>query len=162
MSNHKILLKSRLILEHNGMVLLMKQTTNNGGKYTLVGGTVEDSEYAAIALVREVKEETGIDINAKSLQLVHTLHKKKGENSRIVLYFKVTEWKGNPVTLEKSKFKKVGWFSLDALPKTMSPTVKHVFAMYKKGVPYSEYKAHAQNQKVLQMKKVLTDVTKTK
>jgi len=139
MSIHKILLKSRLILEHDGMVLLMKQTSRNGGKYTLIGGTVEDYEYASKALVREVKEESGIDIDVASLELVHTLHKKKGERTRIVLYFKTTSWKGTPTSLERDKFKKVAWYPLHDLPSSMSLTVKHVFKQYKKGITYSEY-----------------------
>lgn len=135
----KILLKARLILVDEGRVLLMKQTNQNGGKYTLVGGTVEDDEFAVTALIREVKEEAGIEISARSLKLVHTLHKKKGENTRIVLYFKATEWEGNPVTLEREKFKKVQWFPLNKLPDKMSPTVEHVFYMFNRGIFYSEY-----------------------
>ncbi len=149
MSIHKILLKSRLILEHNGKVLLMQQTSQNGGKYTLVGGTVEDNEFAVKALIREVKEEAGIDIKEESLTLVHTLHKKKGENTRIVLYFKATIWEGRPVTLEREKFKKVAWFALDNLPKSMSPTVKHVFEMYSKGTNYSEFSKNHKDTKIM-------------
>ncbi len=136
----KVLLKVRLILEYNGMVLLMKQTTDNGGKYTLVGGTVEDDEYAKTSLIRESKEEADIVLEPNKLKLVHTLHKKKGENTRVVLYFKSKNWEGEPYALERKKFKKVEWFPLDKLPVNMSPTVKHVFKKYKEGKVYSEYK----------------------
>lgn len=139
MSDHKILLKSRLILERDGNVLLMKQTDQNGGKHTLVGGTVEDYEFARKALIREVKEEAGITVFKEDLDLVHTLHKKKGKNTRIVLYFKASKWLGTPISLETKKFKNVAWFPLDNLPPRMSPTVKHVFKYYKKGIPYSQY-----------------------
>lgn len=135
----KILLKARLILNHKGKVLLMKQKNSNGGKYTLVGGTVEDYEYAKLSLIRESKEETGISLLEKDLHLVHTLHKKKGAISRIVLYFEAEAWKGKPTAQETWKFKKVEWFELDSLPVEISPTVKHVFSKYKKGINYSEY-----------------------
>ena len=135
-----VLLKVRLILEYNGMVLLMKQTTENGGKYTLVGGTVEDHEFAKASLIRESKEEADIKLKPENLKLVHVLHKKKGQKSRVVMYFKSNNWKGEPNALEYKKFKKVAWFPLDKLPVNMSPTVKHVFKRYKEGATYSKFK----------------------
>ena len=137
--SQRILLKVRLILEYQGMVLLLKQTSSNGGKYTLVGGTIENDEFAKSSLIRESMEEAGIKLKAENLKLVHMLHKKKGANSRVVLYFKSRDWKGQPSALEKHKFKKVGWFPLDELPENMSPTVRHVFERYKAGEMYSEY-----------------------
>lgn len=134
----KILLKARLILEYNGMVLLMKQTNANGGKYTLVGGTIENHEFAKSSLIRESKEEANISLKPENLKLVHILHKKIGSKTRIVLYFKCKNWKGEPSALETEKFKKVEWFSLKDLPDTMSPTVRHVFKRYKQGEMYSE------------------------
>ncbi len=136
---NKILLKARLILIHKGKVLLMKQKNSNGGNYTLVGGTVEDYEFAKLSLVRESKEETGIKLFEKDLKLVHTLHKKKGAFTRIVLYFETDAWKGKPIAQETWKFKRVAWFDLERLPVELSPTVKHVLSLYKKGIKYSEY-----------------------
>jgi len=137
----RILLKARLILEYNGMVLLMKQTTENGGKYTLVGGTIENDEFAKSSLIRESKEEADITLKPENLKLVHMLHKKKGPNTRVVLYFKSKNWKGEPNALERKKFKKVEWFPLNKLPESMSPTVRHVFKRYKQGDAYSELKS---------------------
>ena len=138
MAKKKILLKARLIVEDQGQILLLKQTTQNGGNYTLVGGTVEDYEFARKALIRESYEESGIVINAKDLQLVHTLHKKKNEITRIVLYFKALDWKGDIRTGEPKKFKKVAWFPIHDLPKSMSSTVRHALKHYRRGSRYSE------------------------
>lgn len=138
---HKILLKARLILLKGDKVLLMKQKSSNGGKFTLVGGTVEDFEFAKISLIRESKEEANILLSEKDLNLVHTLHKKKGEVTRIVLYFQADKWEGEPKAMEQKKFKKVDWFSLKDLPSPISPTVKHVLNKYNKGLKYSEYSA---------------------
>ncbi len=138
MTRTKILLKARLIVEEHGKILLLKQTTQNGGKYTLVGGTVEDYEFAKSALIRESREESGIIVKAKDLHLVHTLHKKKNHITRIVLYFKATEWTGSIQSLEPKKFKKVAWFPIDDLPKGMSETVRHALKHYRRGNRYSE------------------------
>lgn len=138
MTKTKILLKARLIVEDHGQILLLKQTTANGGKFTLVGGTVEDYEFARKALIRESYEESGIVINTNDLQLVHTLHKKKDEITRIVLYFKAIHWSGDIRTGEPRKFKKVAWFPIDNLPKGMSATVRHALKHYRRGSRYSE------------------------
>jgi len=138
MAKKKILLKARLIVENHGQILLLKQTTQNGGKYTLVGGTVEDYEFARKALIRESLEESGIVVKANDLQLVHTLHKKKDDITRIVLYFKANHWTGEIRTGEPKKFKKVAWFPIDDLPKSMSATVRHALKHYSRGSRYSE------------------------
>ena len=138
MTRTKILLKARLIVEDHGQILLLKQTSKNGGKYTLVGGTVEDYEFARKALIRESFEESGIILKAKDLQLVHTLHKKKDEITRIVLYFKAIDWTGEIKSQEPKKFKEVAWFPIDELPRGMSSTVRHALKHYRRGSRYSE------------------------
>lgn len=133
-------LKARLILEReDGMILLLKQTTENGGKYTLVGGFVEKREFAKAGLIRESLEETGIDLREKNLELIHCLHKKRSKDSRIILYFKASKWKGEAISREPHKFKKVAWFPINDLPKNISSTVRHVLSKYSKGIRYSEY-----------------------
>lgn len=138
MAKHKILLKARLIVEDQGNILLLKQTKGQGGKYTLVGGTVEDFEFAKKALIRESFEESGIIIDREDLHLVHTLHKKKDEATRIVLYFRAGRWKGELRSGEPNKFKSVAWHPIDNLPGQMSDTVRHVLKHYRRGSRYSE------------------------
>jgi ADP-ribose pyrophosphatase YjhB (NUDIX family) len=139
MSN--INLKVRLILYNKGSILLLRQKKNLGGNYTLVGGTIETTEYALQALIRETKEEAGIDLKEKDLQLAHVLHKRtNGNGHRITLYFKASKWEGKLTTGEPNKFKGVAWFSLDNLPPNLSETVRHVLKEYREGRTYSEFR----------------------
>ncbi len=138
MATTKILLKSRLILEEHGRLLLLKQRKANGGNYTLVGGTVENYEMARQSLIRESEEEAGIILEERNLELVHTLHKKKNKLTRIVLYFRPTAWDGVVQARETKKFKEVDWFPVDQLPGNMTETVRHVLEQYRKGRRYSE------------------------
>ncbi len=126
------------MLIDDNKILLMKQTSENGGNFTLPGGTVEDNEFAKFSLIREVLEETGILVDINDLKLVHTLHKKKNTNTRIVLYFKTNKWIGEPTSRELEKFNKVKWCDLDNLPKSMSVTVEHVLRRFNQGELYSE------------------------
>lgn len=130
--------KTRLLLVVEDQILLMVQTDDNGGKYTLPGGTIKKKEFAKKALIRECKEELGIKIKSKNLQVIHILHKKKLEEDRVSIYFLAEEWKKTIECKEPDKFSKVEWFSLFDLPTQLSPTVKHVLKQIKKGKLYSE------------------------
>ncbi len=118
---------------------MLKQTSKNGGKCTLIGGALNNRELPKKALIRESKEEAGIKLFSDDLQLVHTLFKQKADDLRIVMYFKATKWEGRIQSREPKKFKKVSWLPLAKLPKNTSPTVRHVLKQYQMGVPYSEF-----------------------
>ena len=139
MANSKISLKARLILYHKGQILLLKQTKPNGGNYTLVGGNIDDREFARQALIRESYEEAGITLKEKDLQLVHILHKAINDEHRLVLYFKAYRWEGMLKAKETHKFKEAEWFYLDKLPRNLTETVSLVLEKYRKGFFYSEY-----------------------
>lgn len=135
-------LKVRLILYNKGSILLLRQKKTLGGNYTLVGGTIEDTEYAVQSLIREANEEAGIILNSKDLQLAHVLHKRtKSNGHRMTLYFKASQWEGTLKTGEPYKFKGVAWYSLDQLPTNLSETVAHVLKEYREGRMYSEFKS---------------------
>lgn len=134
-------LKVRLILYNKGNILLLRQKKNLGGNYTLVGGTIEYTEYALQALIREAEEEAGILLKEEDLHLVHVLHKRtKNSGHRVTLYFKATTWEGKLRTGEPNKFKGVSWFSLENLPVNLSETVRHVLKEYREGRMYSEFR----------------------
>lgn len=131
----------RLILEEDGKTLFLRQTKKNGGKYSLIGGNVEDHEFAREALAREAAEETGIHVDPKHLELVHVLHRHKLKKNEIylVLYFRTTRFKGQPESLEPKKFKDVDWLPINRLPENISAANLHVLkAIHKKEI-YSEF-----------------------
>lgn len=131
----------RLILEDNGRMLFLRQTEQNGGRFSLVGGNVEEQEFAREALAREATEEAGIHVEPEDLTLIHVLHRhklKKGE-TLLVLYFRASRFHGEPEPLEPKKFKDVGWFPINNLPAEVSKPTLHVLACIRRGVIYSEF-----------------------
>jgi len=131
------IIKVRLLLMSGDKVLLMEQTNENGGKYTLPGGTVNSKEFAKKALIRECKEELGIKLHKDDLDIIHILHKKKAEEDRVSIYFVATNWKKKVKCLEEEKFRTVAWVPMYALPVETSPTVRHVLNQVKMGELYS-------------------------
>ncbi len=135
----------RLILEEKGKLLFLRQTKRNGGRYTLIGGNVEEHEFAREALAREAKEEAAIHVTPEDLSLVHTLHRHKLQKNEtlLVLYFKAARFSGDPESLETKKFKDVTWFSPDELPEEVSKPTRHVLQCIKEGAIYSEFPARS-------------------
>ncbi len=135
----------RLILEDKGKLLFLRQTKRNGGRYTLIGGNVEEQEFAREALTREAKEEADIHVEPDDLTLVHVLHRHKLQKNEtlIVLYFKAARFSGEPESLETKKFKDVAWFSPNEMPEEVSMPTRHVLKCIKDGEIYSEFPARS-------------------
>ena len=145
--NHFVI-KARLILKQNDKILLLAQTSENGGKFTLPGGTVEAEEFAKETLIRECQEELGIQLEDTNLSLIHVLHKKKGKENRITIYFVAQDYKGTLHAIETEKFRGVTWASIDRLPTKTSATVRHVLAKVNVGEGYSEFSKKSSVHKV--------------
>lgn len=139
MAGYKTLLKVRLLLFKENKLLLLKQTPDNGGRYTLVGGNIEDREAAYDCLIRECYEEVGIILRRRDLRMVHVLHKRTVSGHRITLYFSTEIFGGIPQNKEPHKFSNVKWHNLNSLPTTMTGTVRHVLNQLRKGNLFSEY-----------------------
>ncbi|WP_433472873.1 NUDIX domain-containing protein [Spirillospora sp. CA-142024] len=58
------------VVIEGGRILLLDQDTGAGRSWSLPGGTVEEGEPLAEALVREMREETGLDVETGRLLYV--------------------------------------------------------------------------------------------
>ena len=90
-------------------------------------------------MIREVKEEVGLDINKENLDFVHVISRKSGPYEYIDLFFVTTIWNGNPQNLEPQKHEEIKWVSIDNLPKNMILEVRAAIENYKNGNFFSEF-----------------------
>jgi 8-oxo-dGTP pyrophosphatase MutT (NUDIX family) len=65
-SHHRHLAVSAIAFDHLGHVLLVQQGKKRRGQWELPGGRVKKHEPIIEALIREVREETGLTVILKS------------------------------------------------------------------------------------------------
>ena len=124
------------ILVRDGKVLLLRRA-NTGwmdGKYSLPAGHLENGEAVVAALCRETREEVGVELDEKTIELVHTMHRY---SLYIDLFFTAT-WKGELTNREPDKHDELRWAPLDAFPENMVPSVRIALDAYRRGERFSE------------------------
>jgi len=70
------------VVIEDGRILLLNQDTGTGRSWSLPGGKVEDGETLAAALVREMREETGLDVEPG--RLLYVCDHLPGDSTHVV------------------------------------------------------------------------------
>lgn len=116
-----------LIVNQENEVLLLKRgrkSRNNVGFWSQPGGRVDFGEKIEAAIIREVREETGIEITLLRY-LCYTDEFLKKENQHwVAISFLAKISKGSPKIMEKGKHDDIRWFNLKKLPKKLEKTTK--------------------------------------
>ncbi len=131
-----------LLIKDNSVLLQRRFKTGYAdGMYNPVSGHVDVGEQAIQSLIRESKEEAGIDIDAADLKLVHVqqLIPQPDNKEFIYLYFECKKWHGEPKIMEPEKHDDLSWFPLDALPENLLVYMKHAIDCYQKDILYSDF-----------------------
>lgn len=136
----KLIVEACLILIREDEILLSRRynTGYGDGSYNFPAGHLEEGETIKECLVREAKEEVGIDINISDLELVHVMDRNVINNERIAFFFKAKEWKGNLINMEPEKCDDLKWFKINELPENTIPYIRSAINFYLNSVSYSE------------------------
>ncbi len=66
-------------------------------------------------MIREAREEIGIQVQSVQLKVVHVMHRKTNRLNMDV-FFECVSWAGDVVNREPNKCERLAFFSSDALP----------------------------------------------
>lgn len=129
-----------LILKRQDEVLLyLRQNTGFlDGFYGLVAGHVEAGESATQAIIREAREEAGIEIEAKDLAVKHVAHRLTNRYN-IDVYFECERWKGEIRNVEPHKCGEMVFFPASKLPENTIEHIAYVLKAIDLGSLYSEH-----------------------
>lgn len=125
-----------VMIIRDGKVLLAKRKSNLGkGEYCWPGGKMEYMESFEECAQREVREETGIEIeNVRFLRLMNLKHFAPKHFVDIEL---LADWKsGEAKLLEPDKFESWEWYDLDKLPEPLFYPQYSSLEAYKTGKNY--------------------------
>ncbi len=122
-----------VILNRNNEILLQQRNkAPEKGYWSIPGGKVEMFETIEDAIKREVKEETGTDVEIKTLLGVCN-HILPSENTHWVsTEFLCKIIHGEPKIMEPTKHLDMKWFKLESLPENITITTKTAIQFYKK------------------------------
>ena len=139
----KLLLEAHLILlDIEGRVLLLRRcnTDYENGNYSLVAGKVEADEEVTAAAIREAREEVGIDIQARDVEVAGVMHRMADDGFVTVPFFLAARtWSDTVVNAEPQHHDALEWRSFDDLPPNVIPYVRQALGNYRQGTRYDSY-----------------------
>ncbi len=104
------------VIEHNGKRLLIQQSRNkpNSGQWRHPGGKFESNETITEGLIREIKEETGLDI-----EIIHkkAINVSPSEYDAGNFGFFNAKLVGGQLKIDKREVEDAGWFTINEIKK---------------------------------------------
>lgn len=129
-----------VMIKRKNKILLMKRmnTGYEDGKYAFPCGHVDEKESLKVAMVREAKEEVGIDIKKEDLKFL-TVMFKKADKKYVNFFFLCNQYEGEVKNGEPNKCEEVAWFDLNNLPANMAQMEKRMIDNYKNHIVLDEF-----------------------
>ena len=118
-----------LLFNENGEVLLLKRKKTGFGdsKYGFIGGHVEKGENVKKAIIREVKEEIGVEIAENDLKFRNVMNRKVNQDVEYIDFiFIAKKWRGNIKNMEPEKCIELKWCNPNKLPNNILDFEKYI------------------------------------
>ena len=132
-----------LLLERNNekthekeILLSLRQNTGHAdGLYDLPGGHLEPNEDLFNGMIREAKEEIGIDILRNDMKIIHIYH--HFEKDLLKFVFSVNNYSNEIKNCEPNICKELEWFEIDFLPENIIPKIREEIININNGIYYA-------------------------
>lgn len=119
-----------------GDSILMLRRCNTGfadGSYSMIAGHVEAGEDLKTAIVREAREEAGIELSQEDLDVVGVIH-SMSDREYVNFFLKAWAWSGEVTNMEPDKCDDLRWFDIADLPENTVPYARQAVENYRNGV----------------------------
>jgi 8-oxo-dGTP diphosphatase len=115
-----------LLTRQDHVLLALRQGTGFAdGQWNLPSGKAEAGESAVAAVIREAREEIGIQLTEDEVNFAATVHCRNSDtDSRVGLFFQANARQsplGAPYNAEPHKCAKIAWYPMTMLPATTMP-----------------------------------------
>ena len=131
-----------LCLFDDGRLLLQRRagTGYRDGELSLPAGHIEPGESATAALLREAREETGLDLDPAAVCVALVQHGRADGDTYIDFFFSAELPPGAvPFIGEPDRASELVWAPLDALPDDVIPVIRNGIEALRRGESYTEY-----------------------
>lgn len=102
------------VKKDNKILMVQENRREKKGKWNMPAGKLEENEDIISACMREVKEETGIDVEIKSLIFLE--EKVSSVGNLLILYF-LGEYKSGNISFDSEEIANVKWMTIDDINK---------------------------------------------
>ena len=129
-----MLVAVHLLLVRDGDILLLRRhnTGYEDGNYSVIAGHLEGNEEVVTAMLREAREEAGIEIPPTALQVVGVMH-RRSDKEYVDFFLTADSWSGEIKNMEPERCDELAWFRLDGLPENVIPYVRKAISNYSRG-----------------------------
>lgn len=151
---HRAAVAAYLILRRGDEILLTRRQNTgwHDGWYGMPAGKVEVDELPVAGLMREAREEIGVDLDPEDISFAHAMYREHdGHDAWADYIFLVQDdaAKYTPTNAEPEKCDDLRWFPVDQLPINMIPNNRQAVEQYIAGVSFSAMTADASRERDL-------------
>jgi 8-oxo-dGTP pyrophosphatase MutT (NUDIX family) len=126
-----------ILRQENKIYLQLRKNSSFSNQYCFIAGHLEKDEGLKEGMIREAKEEVGININPDDLELRLILYDKRG-NGYMQVYFECHHWQGSVHNCEPDRCHEIILTDWSNIPKNVPDFIKEAINAINKKITLVE------------------------